>query len=87
MIKFKAVTIKEIESVWCNADFGPQINANKILLVKYSLLKWATGHSTGSTAFGILVDLGLITRKFHITTRGRKQLWEYFSKGNKECSF
>ena len=80
MRKFKPITIEEVESVWGNANFGPQLNADKMKVVKGALLKWASGLSTGYTAWRILVELGLMTEKKRLTKRGRRQLWEFFSK-------
>jgi len=79
--KFKPVTIEEVEAVWGNANFGPNLNNNKMNVIKGALLKWASEFSTGYTAWRLLVDLGLMTEKKRITWRGRRQLWEFFSKG------
>ena len=81
MNRFNPVTLDEVERVWGNANFGPDLNKNKMEVVKGSLLKWASEYSTGYTAFRILVELGLITDKKRITWRGRRQLWEFFGKG------
>ena len=80
MDKFNPVTLEEIEKVWGNANFGPELNIDKMEIVKGSLLKWASEYSTGYTAYKILVDLGLMTEKKRITWRGRQQLWEFFGK-------
>ena len=78
---FKPVTIAEVESVWGSANFGPKLNGNKMDMVRGSLLKWASDYSTGYTAFSILLDLGLMTENRRLTTRGRRQLWEFFGHG------
>ena len=80
MKNFKPVTLEEIESVWGNANFGPVVDGHKKDVVKSALLKWASGYSTGHTAFCILKDIGLITEKRRLTVRGRRQLWEFFGK-------
>jgi len=76
--EFKPVTIEEIEDVWHGANFGPELNKNKMNVVKGALLKWACGYTTGHTAYDILVDLGLLTERKNLTVRGKKQLWEFF---------
>jgi len=81
MKKFKPVTIEEVESVWGNANFGPDLNNRKMDVIKGGLLKWASGFSTGHTAFCLLVELDLMTEKKRITARGRRQLWEFFHRG------
>jgi len=78
MRQFKSVTEEEVEKVWGNANFGSDLNERKMDVVKGALLKWASEYSTGHTAFCILVELGLITEKKHLTARGRRQLWEFF---------
>ena len=78
---FNPVTLDEIDAVWGNANFGPELNERKMDVVKSALLKWASGYSTGYTAFSILKDLGLITDKKRLTKRGRVQLWEFYGNG------
>lgn len=80
MIKFKPVTIEEVNIIWGNANFGPNLNNRKMDVVKGALLKWACKYSTGHTAFMLLVNLGLMTEKKNITIRGRRQLWEFFKQ-------
>jgi len=80
MKKFKPVTIEEVESVWGNANFGPDLNNRKMDVIRGALLKWASGFSTGHTAFCLLVELGLMTENKRLTVRGRQQLWEFFGK-------
>jgi len=80
MIKFKRVTEGEVEKVWGNANFGSDLNSRKMDVVKGSLLKWASGFHSGYTAFRLLVELDLMTEKKRLTVRGKRQLWEFFSK-------
>jgi len=80
MINFKPVTLEEVEKIWGNANFGPSLNNRKMDVVAGALLKWASGSSSGYTAFSLLVDLGLMTEKKHLTSRGRQQLWKFFGK-------
>ena len=82
MKDIKSITLEEIEGVWGNANFGTDLNKRKMDVVKGSLLKWASGYTTGYTAFSLLVDLGLMTEKKRLTLRGRRQLWEFFSQNS-----
>jgi hypothetical protein len=70
------VTEEEITSVWGNSDFGTM---TKIDVVKYGLLKCASGYYQGHTSRCILKELGLITEKYNMTKRGRFCLYEFFS--------
>ena len=81
-MEFKPVTTGEIQEVWGNANFGSYFNSRKIKIIKSSLLKYASGYTTGHTAFRLLLELGLITKKNRLTARGRKQLWEFFGKAD-----
>ena len=75
---FTPITLADVENVWGNANFGAYSNDRKMNVVGSALLKWACGFSTGYTAFSILVDLGLITKKKRLTVRGKRQLWEFY---------
>ena len=79
--EFVPVTIEEVEAVWGNANFGPDLNERKMDVVSGTLLKYACGYSSGFTAFSILHELGLMTERFRMTSRGRRQLWEFFGEG------
>jgi hypothetical protein len=74
----KMVTLDEVESVWGNADFGPKLNANKMDVVKYGLLKCAGGYYQGYTSQQICTELGLLTKGYNLTKRGRYCLFEFF---------
>jgi hypothetical protein len=52
------VSDADIEAVWGNANFGGNTNKREIILD--TLLKYARGYITGSTATNICQDLGLI---------------------------
>jgi len=80
MTGFKPVTLEEVEKIWGNANFGPSLNDRKMDVVAGALLKWASGYSSGYTAFSLLVELGLMTEKKRLTSRGRRQLWAFFGK-------
>lgn len=72
------VTLVEVEAVWGNANFGPRLNANKLDVVKYGLLKCASGYYQGHTSRSICTDLGLISKGYRLTKRGRYCLYEFF---------
>ena len=76
---------EQMEIAFGNADFG---KVDKRDVIKYSLLKIASGYSTGHTAECILDDLGLLSRaKYHnetnrkLSQEGRHYLWAAFSDG------
>ena len=73
------ITGEEIDSVWGNSNFG---SAKKIDVVKYGLLKCASGYRQGSTATSILKDLSLITPAYELTLRGKRHLWLFFGNKN-----
>ncbi len=72
------VTLEEVESVWGNSSFGPKLNANKIDVVKYALLKCASGYYQGHTSRQIATELGLLTKDYELTKRGQYCLYEFF---------
>jgi len=74
------ITPEEINSVWGSANFGPMPRED---VIKYGLLKVASGYSQGYTSRSILKELGLVTDKLGILTRrGKFCLYEYFGKNN-----
>lgn len=73
------VTEEEISSVWGNSDFGAM---TKIDVVKYGLLKCASGYYQGHTSRLILKELGLVTEMYRITKRGKFCLYKFFSNNN-----
>lgn len=62
-----------------NANFGSK---SKRDVIKYSLLKYASGYSTGSTARIILKELNLLTQKETLSKKGKLYLFAAFSEGN-----
>lgn len=68
-------TASEIDAVWGQANFG---DLSREHVVKYGLLKCASGWHQGATSRAILTELKLITPKYRLTKRGRRALWEYF---------
>jgi hypothetical protein len=72
------VTAEEIDAVWGNSNFGSMTREN---VVRFGLLKCASGYYQGHTSKCILKELGLITDKtYKLTKRGKFCLWEYFGK-------
>jgi hypothetical protein len=73
----KIVSDTEIESVWGNADFGPDVTKREIIAL--GVLKYASGYHTGNTLQSILKQLGLLTIKLHLTKKGKAYLWSAYS--------
>lgn len=76
--KPEMVTLKEVESVWGNANFGPRLNADKLQVVKFGILKCAGGYYQGFTSKSICQALGLIGKNYTLTKRGKFCLYEFF---------
>ena len=70
------VTLPEIDTVWGKADFGGMLTKDEV--VRFGLLKCASGYYQGHTSRRILKELKLITDKYNLTKRGRYCLYEYF---------
>lgn len=64
-----------IDIAWGNANFGDTAKRD---VIKWALLKFACGHKTGHTIKTILWDLGLLTSRLRLTTKGQKYLFECF---------
>ena len=77
----KMVTIEDVEKVWGNSDFGPEMS--KIDVVKYGLLKCAGQWYQGHTSRCILTELGLITKNYKLTKHGARCLYEFFKDEKK----
>ncbi len=73
------LTDKEIEIAFANADFG-DIEYREV--VKYTLLQYACGFTSGNFARAILRELGLITSSDILTKKGKRYLFAAFNKGN-----
>jgi len=72
------ITDGEINAVWGNANFGTM---SRIDVVKYNLLKIASGYDTGHIAKTILFDLGLLNRRNSLLTkRGKYCLYAFFNQ-------
>ena len=71
--------VKEISEAFEGANFG---KAPNIHILKFSLLKIASGYSTGYTIKIIMIEMGLVTKGArNLTKLGKRCLWEWFSCG------
>lgn len=77
--QLEAITKEQIDAVWGNANFG---DTSRFDVVKYGLLKCASGYYQGFTSKTILTELGLITKGYRLTKLGRFCLWEWFENGS-----
>lgn len=76
------ITDGEIDHAWGNANFGDFLNQNKRELINNTLLKCASGYSTGATAKAIVRQLKLVKEgNWTLTKKGKEYLYEAFSNG------
>lgn len=73
------VTDKQIELAWGNANFGD--GPSKREIIANTILKCASGYHTGHTAKCIVEELGLVTKDWNLSQRGRRYLFAAFSGG------
>lgn len=71
------VTIEELDAVWGNSNYGSMPKEN---VIKFGLLKCASGYSQGYNSKRILKELKLITEGYRLTRRGKFCLYGYFGK-------
>jgi hypothetical protein len=79
----KLLAPEDIEMAFVGTNFGHCKNED---VIKWSLLKVASGYATGHTAMKILQLLGLLhsySKKPVLTKRGQSCLWEFFKSGYK----
>lgn len=74
----KIISDELVDKVWSNANFGDKMSKRDI--IRYGLLKCASGYYTGFTLKNILSELGL-TKNLTLTKIGRIYLYEAFSNG------
>ena len=72
------LTDEQINIAWGNANFG---SISKRNVVAGALLKCASGYYTGNTAKCIIEELGLVTKKWTLTTLGKRYLFAAFYGG------
>ena len=73
----KIITDEELDKAWGYANFG---NCSKRDILRSTLLKCASGYYTGHTAKCIVEELGLVTKKWTLTKKGKQYLYEAFSR-------
>lgn len=71
------ISDEQIEQVHANSSFG---NMSKRDVVKYGLLKCASGFYQGSTSKAIIREHGLIGKNYTLTKKGKKYLWNAFNE-------
>lgn len=75
------ISDEEIERVHDHADFGPGLSKRNV--VRFGVLKCASGFHQGSTSRTICIDHGLITpATYKLTKKGRLYLWVAFCRGS-----
>ncbi len=73
----KIISDDEIESVHANANFG---STSKRDVVRFAVLKCASGYHQGYTSNQIATEHGLIDFEYKLTEKGRMYLWAAFGK-------
>lgn len=68
----------EIDFSWGNANFGSILKRD---VIAGTLLKCASGYHTGNTAKCIVEDLGLVTKKWTLTKKGKRYLFAAYCGG------
>ena len=80
----KMVTDEELHIAWGNANFGPRLNAHRMDVPKFAVLKCASGYYQGHTSKSIAQELGLIKKSsYTLTKRGQFCLYEWFHGDSK----
>jgi hypothetical protein len=80
MTELELVTDEELNRVHGNANFG---DCSKRDVLRFGVLKCASGYHQGYTSKTICIEHGLITEKnYKLTDRGRKYLWAAFCGGS-----
>ena len=71
------ISDEELDRVHGNANFG----IGKRDVIRYGLLKCASGYYQGHTSKTICEEHGLISRKtYRLTVKGKQYLWAAFGK-------
>lgn len=74
------ISDESVQNEFANTDFGSTSNRD---VIRFSLLKCASGYSTGHTAKQILIRLGLVDgRNWSLTQKGKEYLFVAFYQGN-----
>lgn len=73
------VTDQQIEIAWGNANFGGSHSKRDI--IANTILKCASGYHTGHTAKCIVEELGLVTKDWKLSQRGKRYLFAAYYGG------
>lgn len=73
------VTDEEMEKAFAFANYGTMPHRD---VLKFAVLKYASGFEQGYTSAQIILELGLINSKKKLTKKGRSYLWAAFSNGS-----
>lgn len=73
------VTDEQLNNALGNANFGSSISKRDI--IKYTLLKCASGYRSGNTAKCIVYELGLTTKSWTLSKKGKEYLYFAFYNG------
>lgn len=69
------ISDEEIETVHGNANFGSMPKRD---VVKFGVLKCASGYYQGHTSKLICMEHGLISTEYEVTAKGKRYLWAAF---------
>ena len=69
------ISDEEIERVHGNSSFG---STSKRDVVRFGVLKCASGYYQGSTSTQIIKEHGLVDKEYNVTPKGRTYLWAAF---------
>lgn len=72
------LSTEKVDVAFKGTNFGSMSNRD---VIRYSLLKYATGYCTGHTAKQVCTELGLVS-KSGLTKAGKQYLYEAFCEGN-----
>lgn len=73
------VSDEQINNAWGNASFGKDVSKRDV--IGNAILKYASGYCTGHTIECICKELGLLTKNYNLSTKGKRYLFAHFSKG------
>lgn len=79
MTEFEIISDEEIERVHAKASFGDMTKRD---VVRFGVLKCASGYYQGHTSKTICMEHGLIDENYSLTRRGKMYLWAAFSGGS-----
>lgn len=71
------ISDEKIDEIHGNANFG---STSKRDVVRFGVLKCASGYYQGSTSTQIITEHGLVSSKYKLTKKGQKYLWAAFGR-------